>query len=148
MKKLGLFLLVALVCAPLRAEESKAVSALRSWFKHLKEGLADSSVSEHYQRKQAFAAVAAVRGAAQDSVDPKAPAFKSSEKTRRSKELRGERQELTSAVDLILAGKLDEGQAGLDAFIKAHPKSPLLADAKQAREKMKELEAPAPEKKP
>lgn len=136
-----------LVAASAHAEDRFA--GLKSWFKHLKEGLADSSVSEHYQRKGSFAAVAAVRGAAQDSVDPKAPAFKSSEKTRRSKALRAERMELSAAVEQIIAGDLKQGQASLDAFEKAHPKSPLLADARQAREKAKELEsAPAEEKKP
>ncbi len=148
MTRIALIVAAFIFCAPLRAEEPKAVSALRSWFKHLKEGLSESSVSEHYQRRTSLAAVAAVRGSEQDAVDPKAPVFLSSERMRRSKQLRAERAELSSAVDLILAGKLQEGEAGLDAFAKAHPKSPLLADARQAREKAQELEAPAAEKKP
>jgi hypothetical protein len=147
MKKIALFAALAALAVSVRAEDQARFSGLRNWFKHLKEGLADSSVSEHYQRKGSFAAVAAVRGAKQDSVDPKVPAFKSSESVRKSKELKAERAELSSSVDLILAGQVKEGEAGLDAFEKAHPKSPLLADARQARQKAKELEtgeAPKP----
>ena len=149
----ALFALLMLVCVVGRAEEQARFTGLRSWFKHLKEGLADSSVSEHYQRKGSFAAVAAVRGAEQEGVDPKTPAFKSSEKVRKSKALKAERAELSAAVDLILAGKVKDGETGLESFEKAHPKSPLLADAHQALQKAMELDAgqagaPAEEKKP
>src|SRR5262249_2865629 len=93
MKTLSMLAVLALLASPVRAEDRLA--GLKSWFQHLKEGLADSSLSEHYQRHGSFAAVAAVRGAQQDAVDPMTPVFKSSERARRAKDLRAQRTELS-----------------------------------------------------
>lgn len=117
-------------------------SMLRTWFKHLKEGLSESSVAGSFQKSR-VTAVAAVRGAPQGAVEPDKPQWKGGAKAKKAEQLKKEKAELASAVDLILEGKVKEGEAGLEAFEKAHPKSPLLADVAEAREKLKELEAGA-----
>lgn len=118
-------------------------SILRTWFQHFKEGLAESSVSSRYQKRR-VTAVAAVRGAKQESVDPGKPHWKGGAKSKKAKQLRMEKAALAKAVDLILEGRIEEGKAGLDAFEKAHPKSSLLPEVREAREKLAELEAAAP----
>lgn len=136
--------------APARAEESavaKMGDSLLSWFKHVKEGLSESSVGSYRQHGR-ISAVAAVRGASQDTVDPQKPVWKSAAAGKKSKALKAQRLELAAAVDAALAGKLDDSRAKLDAFEKAHPDSALLADAKEIRGKLDEARtaaaAPAP----
>lgn len=131
--------------APARAEESAAAKlgdSLLSWFKHVKEGLSESSVGSYRQHGR-ISAVAAVRGAEQDSVDPQKPVWKSAAAGKKSKALKAQRVELAAAVDAALAGKLEESRAKLDAFEKAHPDSALLADAKEIRGKLEEAKAAA-----
>ena len=152
MKKTALALLVVAALSASWAGAGEApgkpkLTKLQTWFKHFKEGLAQSSVSESYQKRR-VTAVAAVRGAAQGSVDPDKPAWKGTGKSKRDQQIKKERAELTQAVDLILAGKLKDGADKLDAFETAHPKSPLLSDVKAAREKVKEMEAAAPPQEP
>lgn len=50
-------------------------------------------------------------------------------------------QEIASAVNLILEGKIDEGMKVLDAFEIRNPQSPLLASVRQAREKLRGIAA-------
>ncbi|MBU6430599.1 MAG: hypothetical protein KGR26_16390, partial [Cyanobacteria bacterium REEB65] len=103
----------------------------------VKQGLSESSVSDRRQMGH-IVAVAAVRGQLQEDVDPTQPVWKSAVAGKRSKALTAQRKELSAAVDDILAGKFDDGRAKLDAFEKAHPKSPMLADAKDIRGKLDE----------
>ncbi len=146
MRKMLVPALAALLCcgAALAEEPAKAekpASALEStliWFRHLREGLADTAVKHQYQHRSA-AAVAAVRGPEQDSVDPDKPEWKLKSKSDKAA-IKKERAELASAVDLVIAGKYDEGRSALDAFEKAHPQSKLLPDVAEARENIKALE--------
>lgn len=138
---LPLIVLIPGLAAGLNAAEPKSrASILKTWFQHLKEGLAESSVSGRYQKAR-VTAVAAVRGARQGAVEPDKPYWKGASKSKKAEQLKKERAELSSAVELILDGKLQEATAGLDAFEKAHPKSSLLSEVKEARDKAKELEA-------
>ena len=140
MKKLAVIAVLSCLAGWTRAEEpaSGKLSALKTWFKHFKEGLAESSVSNQYQRGR-LTAVAAVRGAQQESVNADKPQWKGGNKAKKAEQLKKEKAELAKSVDLILEGKVKEGQAGLDSFEKAHPKSTLLPEVREAREKSKEL---------
>lgn len=116
---------------------------LRTWFEHLKQGLSESAVQGDYQRVR-VTAVAAVRGNQQQAADQNKPSWKAGAKGKKSAALKAERREFSRAVDLILEGKVQEGVAALDAFEKAHPKSTLVSDVREAREKAREMQA-APE---
>lgn len=142
---LSLFLCALAPALAPAAEEAglKKWSALKTWFKHLKEGLADSAVSGQYQKGK-VTAVAAVRGSPQDAVDPKKPSWKGSSQSKKAQELRKEKSELGKAVDLILEERFSEAEESLAAFEKAHPKSSLLAEAKEARAKLSELKDAVP----
>lgn len=120
------------------APKSK-LSILKTWFKHLKQGLTESSVSGEFQR-QRVTAVAAVRGSAQEHADPDRVAWKTGG-SKKLAALREEKAELASAVGLLEEGKVSEGLTALDAFEKAHPQSGLLREVSETREKAKELEA-------
>jgi TolA-binding protein len=119
-----------------------AATSMRSWFQHLKEGLTESSTSAQRQRGS-VAAVAAVRGLEQAGADLEKPAWKSGAKTRKSKEVKAQRQEFSAAVDLAVEGKYAEADEKLEAFEKAHPGSSLLSDVKETRQKVKEAQAQA-----
>lgn len=142
MRTIALLALVSLAAPAFaaKAEASKSrLSVLKTWFKHLKQGLTESSVSGEFQR-QRVTAVAAVRGSAQAHADPDKVAWKTGS-SKKLATLRAEKVELASAVGLLEEGKVSEGVAALDAFEKAHPKSPLLKEVAETREKAKELEA-------
>lgn len=124
--------------APAAAPQSSALDSALTWFKHLREGLVSSALRGQFQHRS-VSAVAAVRGHEQDAVDPDKPEWKLSTKSEKL-EARKERAELSSVVELILTGKYVEGQAGLDAFEKAHPKSALLPEVAQARDNLSKLE--------
>ncbi len=113
---------------------------IRKWFENFKQGLMGSAVESQYQRRRGVAAVAAVRGARQNVDDKNKPYWKGSAGSKQSAQLKKERAELAAAVDLALAGKTEEAMAAFDAFETAHPKSSLLPDVRQAREKLKALE--------
>ncbi len=135
-------LAVLLVCAPVQAggPRSKAVkSAFWTWFKHLKKGLTQSSNQSLY-RKARVTAVAAVRGAEQASFDPDKPSWKGGRKSRKAKALRRERAEFESAVDFILAGKMDEGLEALRRFGKGNAKSTLIPEVRDAIAKITKLQ--------
>lgn len=165
---LGLTLTTSLA-APLRAEDAAAApaaaapaattaqkaeaavftlsSSVLTWFQHVKEGLAESSVATRRQHGR-ITAVAAVRGEGQEDVDPSQPVWKSAVAGKKSKAFRAQRKELSAAVDAILAGNYDEGRQKLDAFEKAHAKSPMLADAREIRGKLDDAVAQAGKAKP
>lgn len=125
------------------AADSK-LTTLKTWFQHFKEGLSESAVSGQRQKRN-VSAVAAVRGSQQESADPGKPQWKTGRKMKKSQQAKQEQSELAAAVDLIMAGQVKEGMAKLESFEKDHPKSPLLAEAKLAREKASELEKAAAE---
>lgn len=125
-----------------------AWDSVKAWFQNWKDGLADSAVEGQYQHRS-LTAVASVRGEAQELDDPNKPYIKGKLDAKQAARLKKERAELGRAVDLILAGKTDEGAKKLDEFEANHPKSPLLRDVRKAREKLKQLktaDAAAPAK--
>jgi hypothetical protein len=134
-------LIFCVVCAPAHSEDTikTRLAALKTWFQHFKEGLDESVVSDHYQKAE-FTAVAAVRGAPQDSADPDKVYWKDDAAARKTAEAKKEKAELSAALAKVIAGDVKEGEAGIESFEKAHPKSRLIADAKQALAKAKELE--------
>lgn len=127
----GLFIFAG-AAAPARAADDKLAS-ISAWFKNLKEGLRESAVSGRRQHSRSVSAVAAVRGDEQTAVDPNRPEWKTSSKSEKA-ELRKEKKELAAAVDLIVAGKYDDGKAAIDQFQKDHPKSKFNDEASKARE--------------
>jgi TolA-binding protein len=119
--------------------EGSRWDSLRTYFKHLKQGLMESSVAGSYQKRSSVA-VAAVRGSGQadDKADLGQPAMKDPARERKIKARKAETREFEKAADLAVAGKFEEAGAALEAFEKAHPKSTLLADVKEAKGKVKE----------
>lgn len=133
-----LFAAPASWAAKTEAPKSKLLM-LKTWFKHLKQGLTESSVSGEFQR-QRVTAVAAVRGNAQAHADPDRVAWKTGS-SKKVAEQRAEKAELSAAVGLLEEGKVGDGIAALESFEKAHPQSLFLKEASEAKEKAKELEA-------
>ncbi|MFA6317120.1 MAG: hypothetical protein WC943_06850 [Elusimicrobiota bacterium] len=127
--------------APEPAKPKPAKTWLRTWFEHLKQGLSESAVQGNYQKAR-VTAVAAVRGSEQELSDKNVPSWKAGARTRKALRNKAERQEFAKAVDLILEGKSEEGVAALEAFEDAHPKSPLLVDVREAREKARQMDSP------
>lgn len=122
-------------------------SSLMTYFKHLKEGLTQSSVRAEFQKGRGVA-VAAVRGAPQDDgkADPDRPAMRHPAKSRKQKLEAAETREFEKAVDLLEEGlklkseaKVDEGIAGLEAFEKGHPRSARIGEVRDALAKAREL---------
>ena len=130
--------LVLLLAVGAQAQGSKWDS-LKTYFKHLKQGLMESSVEGVYQ-KRGLVAVAAVRGAKQgdEKSDLSKPGMKDPVKEKKIKVRKAEAREFEKAADLAMAGKYEEAAAALEAFEKAHPKSVLLGDVKEAKGKVKE----------
>jgi len=125
------------------SSSSPTWDSVKIWFQHWKDGLASSAVEGEYQQRS-LTAVAAVRGDEQKLDDPNKPYIKGTLSEKQTKMLKKERVELGQAVDLILAGKINEGSKKLDEFEAKHPKSLLLGDVQKAREKLKALNtAPA-----
>lgn len=137
MKTLAAALIIAasVLCASsgrAAEEEGSKLAALSSWFKNFKNGLADSAVRGKYQARR-ISTTAAVRGKEQGNVDPDRPEWKRSSRSENVQQ-RKERVALAAAIDLIVAGKFDDGQSALEAFEKDYPRSGLLPEAKEARE--------------
>lgn len=134
-------LIAGIFCAPARAEGTmkSRFAALKVWFQHFKEGLDDSVAGEERQNTDIIA-VAAVRGAQQEWAEPNKVYWKDDAKIKKAAQTKKEKAELSAALNKILGGDVKGGETELDAFEKTHPHSRLLADAKKAREKAKELE--------
>jgi hypothetical protein len=64
--------------------------------------------------------------------DPNEPVLKGDARSKKDKTAIAEDAEFAKAVDLILAGKTDEGAKALDAFKAKHPKSRNFAKVQQA----------------
>jgi len=133
-----------LLAAPVRADDAKsaptATESVMTFFRHLKDSLAQSAVQG--QRKRArVGSVAAVRGGDQSSplADPNEPVLKGDARSRKDKAAAAEDAEFTKAVDLVLAGKTDDGVRALEAFKSNHPKSRSLDKVQQAIDATKGL---------
>lgn len=144
--------LAALMLAgPVRAEEAKPAPAskdsIMTFFKHLRETLSQSAVqSERKKSGRRSGSVAAVRGASQSSAlsDPNEPVLKGDARSRKDKLAMAEDAEIAKGVDLILAGKTDEGVKALEEFKAKHAKSRNLEKVQQAIDQAKALKAEAP----
>ncbi|MBI4425318.1 MAG: hypothetical protein HY554_16430 [Elusimicrobia bacterium] len=141
-----LFLLLGAAAVPGSAEKPAggAWADVKRWLENLKQGLASSSVQSQQRKVRGVVAVAAVRGNRQSVEDPASPYWKDTAASREARAARREREELGRAVDLALAGKGAEALQALDAFEAAHPQSALLAECRQARERLAALPAPEP----
>lgn len=155
MKRLAvLSLLAALAAGAARAEDARPKPGVLSWFKNWKSSLERSAVEGKYRKMRTATGVAAVRGSGQAAADADETYWKGGWSEKREKERAKEREELASAVGLIMDGKSDEARTALTAFEKAHPKSSFLGEVKEARAKLEEMEgkgapeAPAAEAKP
>lgn len=138
----SLLLALILSAAPARAEEAAAPAKLwwsdvSKWLGDLKAALADSAVRRHQRQFRGAVAVAAVRGDRQSLEDPDKPYWKGTAASKQERAERQERGELAKAVELAIAGKAEDALKALDAFETAHPDSVVLADCRQAREKIK-----------
>lgn len=122
------------------AVEPAKGGGLLKWFKQLKTGLEKSAVEGRYRKVRA-GAVAAVRGAGQEDIDPKKPYWKGGLSDKKATEYKKERDEFKAAVDAILKGDFEGGSKKLDEFEAAHPRSKLLPDVKEARAKLADLKA-------
>ena len=140
-----------LLAGSARAEDPKpapAKDSIMTFFRHLKESLSQSAVQgERKKTGRRSNSVAAVRGASQSSTlgDPNEPTLKGDARAKKDKASMAEDAEFAKGVDLILAGKTDEGVKALEAFKAAHPKSHV-TDVQDALDHAKALAvAPAPE---
>lgn len=153
MKRIALFVVLALLSGSpaVRAEEAPkdAKSRFMMFFKNLKDGLRESSVKGMHQKGK-VTAVAAVRGAPQDDTrgDVNQPSMKEPMKSKKAKQARKERGAFEEAVDLITAGKVDEGDAKLAAFEKTYPNSPMIESVQEARAQVQALKGTAPSAEP
>lgn len=139
-----------LAAAPSRAEDKPAPTtkeSIMTFFKHLKDSLSQSAVQAERKRGR-VGAVAAVRGADQSSslADPNEPALKGDLRAKKAKLAAAEDAEFAKAVDLVLAGKPDEGVKALEEFKSKHPKSRNLDKVQQAIDEAKTLTSGAADK--
>lgn len=128
-----------LAAGPGVAQESSRLESLKTWFKHLRQGLMESSVDSYNKSRKGVTAVAAVRGAKQASANPDKPDWSTGNRSKKAA-VKKERQELASAAEHIVLGKFAEGRAALDAFDRDHPSSKLAPEAATMRAKLRELE--------
>ncbi|MBI5242232.1 MAG: hypothetical protein HY922_00955 [Elusimicrobia bacterium] len=126
------------------AAEQKPVSkfaALRSWFRHWKQGLE----MERRDRKVRTTSAAVVRGNQKTGGNPDKASLRGTIANKKSAERMREHNELIAAVDLLLAGKLAAASAAFAAFEKAHPKSALMEDVQDAKKKLAEMKKEQPD---
>jgi len=131
--------------APAPAPAPTAKESVMTFFRHLKESLEKSAVQGERKHNR-VGSVAAVRGDDQRSslADPNEPVLKGDARSKKDKAAMIEDAEFSKAVDLVLAGKTDDGVKALEAFETNHPKSHNLDKVKQAIDQAKGLSAPKP----
>lgn len=133
----------AMLAATCLAEDAAPVPAtsawteMKKWLRDLRTAISESAVRRHQRQMRGALAVAAVRGSRQTLDDPSKPYWKGTAASKQEREERRERAELSLALNLALEGKNEEAAAALDEFESAHPKSALLEDCRQARERLK-----------
>ena len=126
-----------ILTSAVRAEDEKpaptARESIMTYFRHLKESLGQSAVQGERKHNR-VGSVAAVRGADQSSplADPNEPVLKGDARSKKDKAAMAEDAEFAKAVDLLLAGKTDDGVKALAAFKAAHPKSHNVETVQQA----------------
>ncbi len=118
-----------------------AAGDAKVWLVHLEQALTQTAIAGDYQ-KQDVAQVAAVRGSAQDVVNPDKPVWKGGFADKENIKIRKERAELAQDVALLLGGKTKEGKTALLAFEAEHPRSLLAQDAQLAIKKADDLAPP------
>jgi hypothetical protein len=146
--KISIAALAALLLAgPVRAEDAvpapTAKESVMTFFRHLKESLAQSAVRGERKHNR-VGSVAAVRGADQSSSplgDPNEPVLKGDARSKKDKIAMSEDAEFSKAVDLVLAGKTDDGVKALESFKAKHPKSHSLAKVQEAIDEAKGISA-------
>ena len=142
-------LALLLLAGTVRAQEAKtaptAKESVMTFFRHLKESLAQSALQGERKHNR-VGSVAAVRGADQSSplADPNEPVLKGDSRSKKDKAAMAEDAEFAKAVDLVIAGKIDDGVKALEAFKAQHPKSRNLAKLQQAIDQAKGLLALRP----
>jgi hypothetical protein len=100
------------------------------YYDNLLKGL-KSKVEKKFESKTRVKAVAAVRGAKQGS-DAEALYWKGGVSEEARKKLAEEKKALTDAVQIVVDGRLPEGKAALEKFIKDYPESFYVPDARDA----------------
>ncbi|HEX4049227.1 MAG TPA: hypothetical protein VH309_15375 [Elusimicrobiota bacterium] len=134
-----------LLAGSVRADDGQpaptARESIMTFFRHLKDSLSESAVQGERKHNR-VGSVAAVRGADQASplADPDEPVLKGDARSRKDKQLMAEDAEFAKAVDLVLAGKPDDGIKALEAFKAGHPKSHSLDKVQQAIDQAKSLD--------
>lgn len=137
MKKLMLVSLLCMVSASVFAADDVS----KTWFEHALQGL-KSRVTRAYESKTVrVTAVAAVRGAETGARDPMQPYWKGGISGKAAEKFEAERKDFADALDLIVAGKTDDGAKLLMEFERKHPGSVLLPDVKEAISKLPESAA-------
>jgi hypothetical protein len=130
-------LAVLLLAGAALAEDPKpaptAKESVMTFFRHLKESLQESAV-QGQRKHNKVGSVAAVRGENQVSslADPNEPALKGDARSRKEKLAKAEDAEFAKAVDLILAGKSEDGVKALEEFKTKYPKSRSLDKVQEA----------------
>lgn len=121
--------IAAMLAVPIHADEkaspSPAKSSWSDFFKNLKNTLAQSAVGSERKKGRGARGVAAVRGSSQGKrniADPNEPGLKGDSRSARLKKEAGYDLQLETAVDLLSAGKPEEGLKSLETFKAAHPK--------------------------
>jgi hypothetical protein len=138
-----------LLAGSVRAADSKpaptAKESVMTFFRHLKDSLSQSAVQGERKHNR-VGSVAAVRGADQSSplADPNEPVLKGDARSKKDKVAMAEDAEFGKAVDLVIAGKTDEGIQALQEFKTKHPKSHDLDKVQQAIDQAKALTAQKP----
>jgi hypothetical protein len=141
MKKIILVLAVVFMAVSVRAADGVS---WRDWYNNVIRGLR-AKVEKRLESKTGVAAVAAVRGANQNS-DPRALYWKGSVSDLASKKLANERKQLGDALQLAAAGDIPGGRAAINKFMKDNPDSVYQAEAKEALDRLPaDAAAPAPE---
>ncbi|MEI7481297.1 MAG: hypothetical protein WCK75_02995 [Elusimicrobiota bacterium] len=127
MKKILMGLIMLFAVNSVSAGEGKD---WKSYYDNLLKGL-KSKVQKKFESKNRVSAVAAVRGAKQGA-DADALYWKGGVSEKAQKKLADEKKAMTAAVQLVVDGKLAEGRAAMEKFIKDNPDSFYAADAKEA----------------
>ena len=144
---LALVLTASALAGFARAEDKPAPAptareSVMTFFRHLKETLAQSAVQGE-RKKSRVGSVAAVRGADQSSplADPNEPVLIGDARSKQDKIAMAEDAEFAKAVDLLLAGDNGGGVKALEDFKTKHPKSHDLEKVQQAIDQAKSLTA-------
>jgi len=149
MKLAAAALAALLLSGAARAEDAKpaptAKESIMTFFRHLQESLSQSAVQGERKHNR-VGSVAAVRGRDQYSTqgDPNETSLKGDARSKMEKLAQAEDAEFAKAVDLVLAGKTQDGVRALEAFKAQHPKSRNLAKVDQAIDEAKGLIAAKP----